>query len=973
MLGKRRAIETLYFVLLMLCATELCVAVGIDGEQPVMTVYPCQEPPKIDGDLNDPCWAECAPVQDFSVITGTAPSRYPTAARITYDSANLYLAVVCRSDQSPRSEQTEHDHPDLWRDDHIEVSINPTPNGPDYFHLLINTNGAWLDERITGYEPRDTSWDIELRVDVSSRPDGYTLEAAIPFAGLGAHPQPTEESSRGVGPRWGFNLCRGTHRATELSAWSHLRGTFYAPHRFGSLLFGTTGARLADVDPLPTFPGSHAVTMTFLPTSEYELAVRVLTTVERRQGGSAAADQTIRVYSEGPYPAVLPLVVPDDATSIRLEVVELPGERLIFSTGSFPLRRQPSPAIKTEPLQAALAELDAASDRTGVREVIDRGHRVLTMARELSTEQEEYFASFRPLLDQWRILVARAQRITSEARRRTIIARTRLEDVRLGRDASGYAVLVLSPMTKVERTAVPAGIVDGTVTIELARGEYESAQFTVYPFKGDLEDVTIRVNDLVHTENKAIILARDVLVHRVGFINCRPPQYEPDLVGSLPDPLLPYEPFSVPAGRHQPVWLTLHVSRVMPAGLYQGSIEISAGGRSAHTLPFVVRVYDFLLERMHLTTAFALFESEVQKWYDLQGARLPQDIRRKYYEFLLSYRLNPTNIYSSEPRPSKDDLQFCLDRGMTDFNVKHIPRGIAWTEDEKKGVLGFFDDYYPFLKENDLLDVAYCYSFDEPNSKDYPKIQEIFGLLASRYPGLRRATTEPPAEELEGYVDIYVPLTANYDETVCRARQAAGDEIWWYVCLAPKHPYANFFVDYQGIDHRIIFWQTWKYGVTGFLYYAINLWRTNVATEPTASIVPFDDTELIAKIRSGLRWPLVPWNSYTYTRHNGDGHLIYPGPNGNPLPSVRLALIRDGIEDYEYLYILQSRLDELLAKKSRSPEVLALTDEASTVLMVRENVVESLTKYTHDPAVLMTERRRVAELIERIDRKLEGG
>jgi hypothetical protein len=155
------------------------------------------------------------------------------------------------------------------------------------------------------------------------------------------------------------------------------------------------------------------------------------------------------------------------------------------------------------------------------------------------------------------------------------------------------------------------------------------------------------------------------------------------------------------------------------------------------------------------------------------------------------------------------------------------------------------------------------------------------------------------------------------------------------------------------------------------LYYAINLWRSNLETEPTAEVVPFDDPQRIAQIRSGLRWPEIPWNSYTFTRHNGDGHLIYPGPDGNPLPSVRLALIRDGIEDYEYLYLLKTRLDALLAKKSPSPEVVALTDAASKRLAVPDDVVESLTKYTGDPSVVTAERRNVAELIERIDKKME--
>jgi hypothetical protein len=45
---------------------------------------------------------------------------------------------------------------------------------------------------------------------------------------------------------------------------------------------------------------------------------------------------------------------------------------------------------------------------------------------------------------------------------------------------------------------------------------------------------------------------------------------------------------------------------------------------------------------------------------------------------------------------------------------------------------------------------------------------------------------------------------------------------------------------------------------------------------------------------------------------NGDGMLIYPGKNG-PLPSIRLKMIRDGLEDYEYLTLLKKVSDKVSA------------------------------------------------------------
>jgi hypothetical protein len=50
----------------------------------------------------------------------------------------------------------------------------------------------------------------------------------------------------------------------------------------------------------------------------------------------------------------------------------------------------------------------------------------------------------------------------------------------------------------------------------------------------------------------------------------------------------------------------------------------------------------------------------------------------------------------------------------------------------------------------------------------------------------------------------------------------------------------------------------------------------------------------------------------TWVRYpNGDGYLLYPGqPLGHdgPISSIRLEQAREGVEDYEYLYLLQARM-----------------------------------------------------------------
>jgi len=79
------------------------------------------------------------------------------------------------------------------------------------------------------------------------------------------------------------------------------------------------------------------------------------------------------------------------------------------------------------------------------------------------------------------------------------------------------------------------------------------------------------------------------------------------------------------------------------------------------------------------------------------------------------------------------------------------------------------------------------------------------------------------------------------------------------------------------------------------------------------------------------------------------------GPDG-PLATIRLENIRDGIEDYEYYLLLRRQL----AKAGADPKAGE----------VPRSVVENLTTFTHDPAALRAERRRVAQAVLKLEKRL---
>jgi hypothetical protein len=102
---------------------------------------------------------------------------------------------------------------------------------------------------------------------------------------------------------------------------------------------------------------------------------------------------------------------------------------------------------------------------------------------------------------------------------------------------------------------------------------------------------------------------------------------------------------------------------------------------------------------------------------------------------------------------------------------------------------------------------------------------------------------------------------------------------------------------------------------------------------------------------------------------NGDGRFIYPplaAADANPaepvlegpVDSIRWEMLRDGIEDYEYLAILRKFLagkkDKLTAQQFRG---------FSALLEVPEDITKDMTTFTKDPAPIEARRDQIARAI----------
>jgi hypothetical protein len=233
-----------------------------------------------------------------------------------------------------------------------------------------------------------------------------------------------------------------------------------------------------------------------------------------------------------------------------------------------------------------------------------------------------------------------------------------------------------------------------------------------------------------------------------------------------------------------------------------------------------------------------------------------------------------------------------------------------------------------------------------------PHIRRLYGMIGEKFPWLKRETANPYTAKNVGYFDIWTPLTSQLagDLTPYRERQVAGDGLWAYVCCGPGKPYANFFIDFPGVDPRILGWQYWRYNITGFLYYLINLYE-----------------QVENWNQNGPKWPEHPWNPLSFNT-NSDGILMYPGPDMTSLASTRLENIRDGIEDFEALAILR----DITVRMEQQEDSEGLLSHAREVLAVRPDVTSSWTEYTQEPGRIASARAEVDISIEECMRAFEA-
>ncbi len=471
------------------------------------------------------------------------------------------------------------------------------------------------------------------------------------------------------------------------------------------------------------------------------------------------------------------------------------------------------------------------------------------------------------------------------------------------------------------------------VHLQAARNEYAPFQIVIRAGAAGLEGVTAAAEPLMTRRGKAISVLQFAF-YREHYVHVKKlsPRSKGEL-GWYPDALIPFvdpstgkppvearfaaAPFKVSANANQPLWVDLAIPKDAAPGDYDGSVTVTARGEKPVKIPVHLTVWDFVLPdtpsmRTHFGDAdvnpLLSRPPKIAAWQSLdeQGRR---ELQTAYAELMAAHHICPPVPPFLMPEVNADgsiDVR-STHAGLKDWIERFHPTGLplrflnmdgpGWRGDPlgagRARNAAYLRSIYSYLRANHWDKLAYVYVLDEPNTKEaYEEVRARARFVREVAPGLKVLCTEQPQPQnaawgtLVGSVDIWAPIWPEFEEQPAIERLAAGEELWSYTALCQgagkETPFWQ--LDFPLLNYRIPAWISWRYGITGLLYWSTTNWMStsDVWTDPLTYREQF----------------------------NLEGSLVYPGVDAGVkgvVSSIRLKQIREGLEDYEYFKILSQR------------------------------------------------------------------
>jgi hypothetical protein len=226
---------------------------------------------------------------------------------------------------------------------------------------------------------------------------------------------------------------------------------------------------------------------------------------------------------------------------------------------------------------------------------------------------------------------------------------------------------------------------------------------------------------------------------------------------------------------------------------------------------------------------------------------------------------------------------------FTQWGAAHAPKIVALVDGEEKRIFGWDTDaageeYATFLKEFLPSLVEHLKALGIDKACKFHLADEPHDGCVDQY----RHAKEVVSEALAGYdimdalssIDFYrdglVSLPIPASDHIGPFLEAGVEGLWTYYCCVQGKDVSNRFIAMPSCRNRAIGMQCFKYDIAGFLHWGFNFYNNMYSVD---AINPYLDAT------GELQVPA------------GDSFMVYPAPDGTTLPSIRLMVFREALED----------------------------------------------------------------------------
>jgi hypothetical protein len=471
--------------------------------------------------------------------------------------------------------------------------------------------------------------------------------------------------------------------------------------------------------------------------------------------------------------------------------------------------------------------------------------------------------------------------------------------------------------------------------------------------------------------------------------------------GYWPDPILPTSTVNLHANRTQPIVITVSIPKDAPFGDYHGQVRIMTGTRKRATLPFTVHVWNFTLpDDTHLPAIYDVRlgsgDGQHQDWWQQTGKTALQ-VKQDVWKLLADNRLCADVI---APDPVFTTTNGVVTADFADFdaaaayylNTLHLPTfyapwdfycfgwnfppGAKWGEapypgdypytgadrsqlrpEFKAAYQAHLQVFWDHLKTKGWANKCVLYISDEPFYTQPGIIEQMQALCAMVHavdPNIPiYCSTWQYVPQWQGYLTVpglghsgQVPAATlnQLTSSGTRVRYTTDGQ------MCTDTPYLAF--------ERLMPYYCFKYGVEAYEFWGSTWLTYNPYDFGWHSFIYQSDS---------------PTNSYWVRYPNGDGYIIYPGgPVGSTLPvsSLRVEAARDGVEDYEYFYLLRNLIAQAKAAGKDTTAAENALSAALNIVTIPNAGGRFSSLILPDPAVVFTARQNIAAAIETLSASL---